>query len=238
MDYNTQRSHLVISEYGRNVQQMANHLLTITDDAKRQQQAELLVETMAILNTQLKGVEDYKQRFWDHLYVITDYKLDVENPYGMPERAAKEAKPEPLAYPKNKIKWNQLGKNVEVLLAKAIAETDAEKQNGYAQALGNYIKVAYKNYHDENVTDEQVKEELLKMSDGKLNFEPNEFRKWVDGTLNESPMVGALKNYKPLTNANAGQKNRNNFGRNNNNNNKNSGNNRGKYGNNKFKRSL
>ncbi len=208
MEYNTQRDHLVISEYGRNVQQMANYLLTIQDKNKRQEQAEVLVETMAVLNTQLKGVEDYKQRFWDHLFVITDYKLDVESPYGMPERAAKEAKPDPLAYPKSKIKWNQLGKNVEELLEKALAETDVEMQNGYAQVLGNYIKVAYKNYHDETVTDEQVREELSIMSKGKLLYEPNEFKKWVDGTLNDSPLVGALKNYKPLTNSNAGQKQR------------------------------
>jgi ribosomal protein S16 len=194
MTYNTQRDQLIISEYGRSVHHMAKYLLTVEDAAKRQLFAESLVEVMAILNSQMKGVEDVKQRYWDHLFVLTDYKLDVVCPYGAPQREAKEAKPEPIPYPARKIRWNHLGRNVETLYKKAIAETDSDKQKGYAQALGFYIKTAYKNNHDENVTDESVKEELLQMSSGVLSYEANEFRKWVDGTLSESVHANAPKN--------------------------------------------
>ncbi len=195
MDYNTEREHIVISEYGRSVQNMINYLMTIEDRAKRQKNAEAIVETMAILNTQLKGVEDYKQRFWDHLYEITDWKIDVDSPYGVPSREAKEAKPDPLEYPYHKVRWNHLGKNVENLFARAMQETDEDKKKGYAQALGNYMKIAYKNYHEETVSDDAIKEELAAMSKGQLQYEANEFRKWVDGTLNESQMATGIRNH-------------------------------------------
>jgi hypothetical protein len=194
MTYNTQRDKLIINEYGRGVHHMAQYLMTIEDKEKRQKNAESLVEIMAILNSQLKGVEDVKQRYWDHLFALTDYKLDVESPYGMPQREMKEAKPEPISYPAKKVRWNHLGKNVETLYNKAMKEQDLDKRKGYAQALGLYIKTAYKSYHDENVADEAIREELLLMSKGELVYEPNEFKKWVDGTLSEGVFAHAPKN--------------------------------------------
>jgi hypothetical protein len=194
MTYNTQRTQLIISEYGRAVQTMAQHLLTIEDKEKRQKNAESVVEIMAILNSQHKGVEDVKQRYWDHLFVLTNYKLDVESPYGIPEKEAKEAKPEIIGYPARKIRWNHLGKNVERLFEKAMKEQDEDKKKGYAQALGLYIKTAYKNNHDETVTDEAVKEELANMSNGQLQYEAAEFKTWVDGTLSETTIIHAPKN--------------------------------------------
>jgi hypothetical protein len=232
MEYNTERDKIVISEYGRCIQEMINHLMTITDAEKRQKNAEAIVETMALLNSHHKGVEDYKQRFWDHLYEITDWKIDVDSPYGIPDRAEKEAKPDPLTYPSNKIRWNHLGKNVEELFKRALDETDLDKKRGYAQALGNYMKIAYKNYHEETVTDEAIKEELTSMSKGLLMYEANEFKKWVDGTLSESQSVTNIrdhkqnKNYGVQTNKNRSGGMNKNF-RNNNNNNK--------YGNKNFK---
>jgi Domain of unknown function (DUF4290) len=194
MTYNTQRTKLIINEYGRAVHHMAQFLLTIEDKDKRQKNAESLIEIMAILNSQLKGVEDVKQRYWDHLFALTDYKLDVESPYGFPEKEAKEAKPDIIAYPTRKIRWNHLGKNVERLFDNAMKEQDADKKKGYAQALGLYMKTAYKNNHDESVTDDVVKEELANMSDGQLIYEAAEFKKWVDGTLSDNTIIHAPKN--------------------------------------------
>jgi hypothetical protein len=233
MEYNTERDQIVISEYGRSVQEMINHLLTIQDADKRQKNAEVVVETMAILNSQHKGVEDYKQKFWDHLFEITDWKIDIESPYGVPDRAEREAKPDPLSYPSNKIKWNHLGKNVELLLEKAKAETDVEKKNGYAQAIGNYMKIAYKNYHEENASEDGVKEEINNMSKGDLLYNANEFKKWVDGTLSESEMVTGIRNHKMNKNYDGPTSGRSNKGNFRNNNNNSSGGNR--YGNKNFK---
>jgi hypothetical protein len=233
MEYNTQREHLVISEYGRNVQAMVRQLLTMKDKEQRQKNAEALVEIMAILNNQMKGVEDYKQKFWDHLFVITNYELDVDSPYGVPERAVKEAKPDPLAYPTRKIRWNHLGKNIEKLYINAMEETDADKKRGYAQALGNYMKVAYKNYHEENATDEQIKEEINQMSKGELVYDANEFRKWVDGSLNESAIITNIRNHTQNKNYIEGKRENNRMGNNRNQQSSFRGNN--KFGNKNFK---
>ncbi len=235
MEYNTQREHLVISEYGRSVQDMVRSLLTIKDKAVRQKNAEALVEIMAILNNQMNGVEDYKQKFWDHLFVITNYELDVDSPYGVPEREVKEAKPEPLQYPSRKVKWNHLGKNLENLFKNALEETDEDKQKGYTQALGNYMKVAYKNYHEENITDENIKEELAHMSQGKLQYEANEFRKWVDGSLNESAQITNIRNHTQNKNYIEGKR-EGSLQRNNNNRGPQNNNFRNKFGNKNYKK--
>lgn len=196
MDYNTQREHLRFTEYGRSIQGMVRELLVEQNKEKRQQKAEAIVEIMAILNSHMKAVEDYKQKFWDHIYAMTNYEVDIDSPYGVPEREAKQARPEPISYPDKKVKWNHLGKNIEELFDKAMAEEDEEKRKGYAQALGAYMKILYKNYHDDTVTDEQIKEELLHLSKGKLVYEANEFKKWVDGTLTESTLVTNIRNHK------------------------------------------
>jgi hypothetical protein len=196
MDYNTQREHLFYNEYGRNIQFMVKNLLNEPNREKRQKQAEAIVEAMSVLNSTMKGVEDYKQKFWDHLFAITNYELDIDSPYGIPEREVKESRPEPVAYPGKKVKWSHLGRNVGELFQKAMNEQDPEKKMGYAQALGNYMKVLYKNYHDETVTDEAVKEEISQMSNGTLVYEANEFRKYVDSTLQETSTVINIRNHK------------------------------------------
>jgi Domain of unknown function (DUF4290) len=196
MDYNTQREHLYFTEYGRGIQEMVKELLLEEDKDKRQRKAESIVEIMAILNSHMKGVEDYKQKFWDHIYAMTNYEIDLESPYGIPERAVKQARPEPLAYPGSKIKWNHLGKNIQELFEKGMKEEDDEKRRGFAQAIGNYMKVLYKNYHDETVSDESIKEELTHLSAGRLVYEANEFRKYVDGTLTDSSTVVNIRNHK------------------------------------------
>lgn len=197
MDYNTQREHLYFTEYGRGIQEMVKELLVEKDKEVRQKKAEAIVEIMAILNSHMKGVEDYKQKFWDHIYAMTNYEIDIESPYGVPERAVKQARPEPIPYPGgSKMKWNHLGKNLQELFDKAMVEEDEDKRKGYAQAIGNYMKVLYKNYHDETVSDEAIKEELAHISKGKLVYEANEFKKYVDGTLTESETVANIRNHK------------------------------------------
>jgi hypothetical protein len=144
------------------------------------------------------------------MYEIAEYDLEVDSPYGVPSPKEMRSAPDALRYPQSKIRWNHLGKNVQALFTKAIAETDESKIKGYAQVLGLYMKIAYKNYHDETVTDEAVKEELLRMSNGKLVFEANEFRKHVDGTLSESAQIINIRNHRMNENmANQGGKNRN-----------------------------
>jgi hypothetical protein len=172
MQYNTSRELMSIKEYGRSIHDMVKFLMTIEDKEIRQRNAEAVIEVMAILSPQLKAIEDYKHKLWDHLFLISNYKLDVESPYPIPTQALKERKPDPLHYPKQKIKWNHFGKKFEDLYHKAIAETDEEKKKGYIQVLVNCMKVAYSNWHEENIHDDMVKDELFALSKGALVYEP------------------------------------------------------------------
>lgn len=220
MQYNTSRELMPIKEYGRNIHNMVKRLQTIQDKEKRQRNAESIIEIMAILNPQLKNLEDYRHKLWDHLFLIADYNLDVESPYPIPTKEVKQQKPEPLPYPKQKIRWNHFGKAFENLFDRALNETDAEKKQGYIQVLALFMKTAYSNWHKENVHDDMIKDELATMSRGKLIYEPGtRFTEYVE-TSEHITHAGMKKHHHKhyQTNGNNRNSKPNRFGNNNNNN--------------------
>ena len=177
MEYNTTRNHLTIREYGRHIQKMAEYVLTIEDREKRQKNANALVELMGFLNPQLKNVEDFRHKLWDHLFLITDFKLDVESPYPIPTRETLRPTPDPLPYPKRYPKYNHLGKNIEIVIDKALSEEDAEKRQGFANSIAYYMKLTYSNWHKELVHDDNIQTELSSITKGELEFNNRPFVK-------------------------------------------------------------
>jgi hypothetical protein len=177
MEYNTTRNHLTIREYGRHIQKMAEYVLTIEDREKRQKNANALVELMGFLNPQLKNVEDFRHKLWDHLFLICDFKLDVDSPYPIPTQETLRPKPDPLPYPKRYPKYNHLGKNIEIVIDKALNEEDPEKQQGFANSIAYYMKLTYSNWHRELVHDDNIQTELSAITKGKLEFNSRPFIK-------------------------------------------------------------
>lgn len=180
MEYNTTRSRMLMPEYGRNVQKMVEYLVTVEDREKRLKQAEIIIELMGTLNPHLKTIEDYKHKLWDHLFQMTEFQLDVDSPYPCPTPESVFKKPEVLPYPQASIKHRHLGKNIQGLLDKAMAETNEEKKHGLTQAVGYYMKLAYGNWHKEPVHDDMIKNELAEISGGKLKYETGGFRVTFD----------------------------------------------------------
>jgi hypothetical protein len=170
MEYNTIRNHLIIREYGRHIQKMVDHILTIDDRKKRQEQANLVIELMGFLNPHLKNVEDFRHKLWDHLFLISDFKLDVDSPYPIPTRESLKARPERLPYPKRYPRYNHLGKNLETVINKALEEENPEKKQGFANAIAYYMKLAYNNWHKENIHDDAIQSELAALTKGELEF--------------------------------------------------------------------
>lgn len=170
MEYNTTRNGMMMREYGRHVQKMIEHLLTIDDPERRQRNAQAVIELMGFLNPHLKNVEDFRHKLWDHLFLISDFKLKVESPYPIPTRESLSEKPEPLPYPKRHPKHAHLGKNLEVIINKALKEEDADKRLGFANAIAYYMKLAYNNWHKEIVHDDAIQSELTGITDGQLTF--------------------------------------------------------------------
>jgi hypothetical protein len=170
MEYNTARSFMVMREYGRHIQKMVDFVLTIEDEAKRQEQAHVLIELMGFLNPHLKNVEDFRHKLWDHLFFISDFKLKVSSPYPIPQKETYKAKPDPIPYPKKYPRYSHLGKNLEVLIDKGLKEENPEKRNGYANCVAYYMKLAYNNWHKENVQDDTIRAELSAITNGQLDF--------------------------------------------------------------------
>src|SRR3982750_2975541 len=170
MDYNTKRNYLTMREYGRHIQKMVEHLLTIEDPGRRQANAQAAIELMGFLNPHLKNVEDFRHKLWDHLFLIADFKLDVKSPYPIPTRETLKAKPDSLPYPKRHPRYSHLGKNLEVIIDKALKEDNPEKRLGFANAIAYYMKLAYNNWHKEIVHDDAIQSELTSITHGQLEF--------------------------------------------------------------------
>lgn len=170
MEYNTTRNHLIIREYGRHIQKMVEHLLTIEDRERRNRQAQVVIELMGFLNPHLKNVEDFRHKLWDHLFLISDFKLDVDSPYPIPTPEKLKAKPEPLPYPKRYPRFSHLGKNLELVIDKALQTEDPGKRQGFANAIAYYMKLAYTNWHKDTVHDDAIQQELTNITKGQLEF--------------------------------------------------------------------
>lgn len=195
MDYNTTGSSLLMPEYGRNIQRMAESLLAIEDDDKRLKNAEAIIDVMAVLNPHLKQIEDYRHKLWDHLYQMTDFKLKVNSPYPAPTAEEVRKKPEVLPYPARKIKHRHLGGNIEPILDKAIAESNPEKKEGYTQHIAYFMKLAYANWHREPAQDDAIRQELKQITKGALDFEgANGFKVVMDPRPNGNANYGKKKN--------------------------------------------
>ncbi|MCX8020452.1 MAG: DUF4290 domain-containing protein [Chitinophagaceae bacterium] len=170
MEYNTTRNRLIMREYGRHVQKMVEYIITIEDPERRQRNAQAVIELMGFLNPHLRNVEDFRHKLWDHLFLISDFRLDVKSPYPIPTRETLKSKPKPLPYPKRYPKYSHLGKNLEMVIEKALKEEDPEKRAGFANAIAYYMKLAYTNWHKETVHDDAIQNELSAITGGQLTF--------------------------------------------------------------------
>lgn len=228
MEYNTQRNFLVMREYGRHIQKMVEYLLTIEDKQKRNQQAKAVIELMGFLNPHLKNVEDFRHMLWDHLFVISDFKLDVESPYEIPQRETYKEKGERLGYPKRYPKYAHLGKNLELVIDKALKEENPEKKVGFANAIAYYMKLSYSNWHKELVHDDTIRAELDEITGGELEFSNTPFIKHRNQNFERDDYGRGGNNQQRRQNF-GGRNNNNRNGNNRNNNNRN-GNNRNNNG--------
>lgn len=183
MEYNTARNHLIMREYGRNVQRMIEYIMTLKDREHRQQQVSAVIELMGILQPHLRNVEDFRHKLWDHLFLVSDFKLDVDSPYPIPTRETLRTKPERLPYPKKHPRHRHFGKNLERVIDKALETDNPEMKDGFVQVIGNYMKLAYNNWHKENVHDEAIRAELGTITKGELQYYP------TSGNANPAPVI-------------------------------------------------
>lgn len=168
LKYNTEREQLIISEYGRNIQIMIKHLLEIEDREKRTKAAHFIVSVMAQMNPQVKESNDYIHKLWDHLYIISDYKLDVDGPFDPPQQGTIVAKPEHVGYQKRNIKHGHYGYYTKELLKEIEKIEEGPKRDALLTAMANQMKRDYLNWNRETVNDLLILDDLFKLSDEKF----------------------------------------------------------------------
>jgi hypothetical protein len=172
-DYNTTRSDLILAEYGRNVQNMVKYIIDLPTKEERNKYAQAVIDLMGFLNPHLRDVADFKHKLWDHLHIISDYKIDVDSPYPKPTPEGQQQKPEVLAYPQQKIKYKHYGKTTEKLIQKAMEEENPEIKAAMVQSIANFMKMAYVQWNKDNVADETILKNLADLSGGALALEEN-----------------------------------------------------------------
>ena len=171
MEYNTTRKKLAMPEYGRNVQKMILYAISIEDNEKRLKAANVIVNIMAQMHPKLRETADYKHKLWDHLYIISNWEINVEGPFPIPSKDVLQTKPKRVEYSEGKIKYRPYGKNIENVIEKAIAYDEGPEKEAFMKGIANHLKKSYLNWNRDSVNDELIWKHFDDMSGGKLQIE-------------------------------------------------------------------
>ena len=166
--YNTERGQIIISEYGRNMQEMIRHLMEIEDRQKRTEAANFIISVMAQMNPQVKQSDDYIHKLWDHLYIISDYQLDVDSPFPAPAPMAEATKPQHVGYQNNDIKYGHYGHYMAKMIEMAAEVEDEDMRQALSHSIANQMKRNYAEWGGNMVSDQQIIADLKAMSNGRL----------------------------------------------------------------------
>jgi hypothetical protein len=220
-DYNSTRNKLILSEYGRNVQNMVKYIVALPTKEERNKYAQVVIDLMGFLNPHLRDVADFKHKLWDHLHIISDFQIDVDSPYPKPSPEAIHLKPEPLKYPHQRIKYKHYGKTIELMIEKAKSIEDPDRKRHMVQAVANFMKMAYVQWNKDSVTDESILSDLYNLSGGQLKLEENinlnrvEYRAAPTHNQNSRGRTNNNQNNRGRTNNNPRNNNNNNNNQNN-----------------------
>ncbi len=171
LEYNTEREHLIIPEYGRHLQKMINYAKARETKEERNKVTKAIISVMGNLQPHLRDVPDFHHKLWDQLFIMADFELDVESPYGMPSREVIEARPEPLKYPQNHPKYRFYGNNIKTMIDVANTWEDGELKEALTYTIANHMKKCFLNWNKDTVEDDVILKHLFELSDGKINLQ-------------------------------------------------------------------
>ena len=175
-EYNTQQRKLPMPEYGRSVQNMVDHALTIADRDERQRCANTIVDIMGSMFPQLKDVEDFRRKLWDHLAIMSDFKLDIDYPVEIVKKENLDIKPDSIPYPLNNIRYRHYGQYVQDMIDIAVSLPDSEDKNYLIYLIANDMKKEYITWNKDGVSDEKILQDLYDLSHGKIDVKPDEIK--------------------------------------------------------------
>jgi hypothetical protein len=171
MEYNTTLDRLIIPEYGRNIQGMIQYCCTLQDRNERNLCAKAIVQVMGQINPPLREQSDYTQKLWDHMFIISEFKLDVDSPYPVPNPESFQERPKVLEYPKGRIRFKHYGKTIEDIIRKARELPQGPERNELTRQIANHLKKSYYTWNKDTITDDIILKNLTDLSQGELTVE-------------------------------------------------------------------
>ena len=176
MEYNTQRKKMELPEYGRSVQNMVDHALTIEDREERQRCANTIINIMGSMFPHLRDVPDFKHKLWDHLAIMSDFKLDIDYPFEIVKKEDLVVKPEKVAYSNGAIRYRHYGHILEELVKKASEVEDEEERKALVKLLAIQMKKSLNNWNKDGMEDQKIVDDLREYSKGAIDLKVEDLR--------------------------------------------------------------
>lgn len=170
LEYNAERPPLIIPEYGRHLQKLIDQVVAVQDRDERNKLARYIIQVMGSLNPHLRDVPDFQHKLWDQLFIMSDFKLDVDSPYPIPSREVLQLRPDPLSYPQRSPKYRFYGNNITYMIDVANSWEDGELKSALIKVIANHMKKSYLSWNKDTVTDNVIFEHLFELSGGKINL--------------------------------------------------------------------
>ena len=174
LEYNTEREHLIIPEYGRHMQKMINHAKSIEDREERNKVAKAIISVMGNMQPHLRDVPDFQHKLWDQLFIMSNFELDVDSPYERPTKELFEERPEPLRYPQNHPKYRFYGNNIKTMIDVANTWEEGDLKEALVYTIANHMKKCFLNWNKDTVEDDVIYDHLFELSDGKINLKDSD----------------------------------------------------------------
>ncbi|MDE5559765.1 MAG: DUF4290 domain-containing protein [Bacteroidales bacterium] len=208
MRYNTLRKPLIFPEYGRGIQEMVSHALTIEDRHERNLAAQTIIKSMQVLNPDIRQVDDYLHKLYDQLFIMSDYKLDIDAPFPMPDRQPMTAKCRPIPYKNSPIRFRYYGRIIERLILKAAEMPEGEERTTLLNMVAGQMRKLYYTWNDDMLRDEVLAKHLELMSGGRILYDET-IRGKVNSAFYAKPSPerkNKFINLSPYDNPNAGKR--------------------------------
>ncbi|MDB9960600.1 DUF4290 domain-containing protein [Oceanihabitans sp.] len=196
LEYNTEREHLIIPEYGRHMQKMINHAKTRETKEERNKITNAIISIMGNMQPHLRDVPDFQHKLWDQLFIMADFDIDVDSPYEKPSREELYARPDVLEYPQNFPKYRFYGNNIKTMIDVANTWEEGEMKEALLYTVANHMKKCFLNWNKDTVKDDVIFNHLFELSDGKIDL-----RESTEALSDSSSLMRSKKKYSSSSNS-------------------------------------
>ena len=213
IEYNTEREHLIIPEYGRHLQKMVNYAKALPTKEERNKVAKSIISVMGNMQPHLRDVPDFQHKLWDQLFIIADFELDADSPFPTTTKEELNERPQPLRYPQNFPKYRFYGNNIKTMIDVANTWEEGDLKEALKYTIANHMKKCFLNWNKDTVEDYVIFNHLFELSEGKIDLKGSEER-LTDATVlmrhkkkySNSNSTNKKSHHKKSNNSNRGRK--------------------------------